>query len=362
MRERTFPELLAGESRVFLSPWEEHYLVVLADLCRKARNTVMRPDRTNTGCFSGFGMQLQADLLNGKLPTLLSKTVHLKSVIHELLWFIRGETNISYLKENGVKIWDEWADANGDLGPVYGEQWRSWKGLNGVVDQLREMVHLLLTDPYSRRNVVSAWNPDVLPEKGVAPKGQAALGRQALSPCHMAFQAFVEDLDVWQRCEVAGDQLADKDRRGISDCSTEMAHTLLDKLGVPSKGLHLRVDQRSADWVLGVPFNIASYAILTHILAAGVGMAPMNVVMQFGDYHVYSNQLEAAQEQLERNREIKSGIAADRLQYGKLTVSKPLLGQRSVDEVIAWMENLEIDDFIVEGYRPWGRIQAPVAV
>lgn len=362
MRERSFPELLPGEARAFLYPWEEQYLVTLAGLARKARNTVMRPDRTNTGCFSGFGMQLQADLLDGRLPALLSKTVHLKSVIHELLWFIRGETNIAYLKENGVKIWDEWADANGDLGPVYGEQWRSWKGLNGVVDQLREMVHTLLTEPYSRRNIVSAWNPDVLPEKGVAPKAQAELGKQALAPCHLLFQAFVEDLDVWQRCTVAGAALTDKDRRGIADCTTEMAHTLLDKLGVPSKGLQLRVDQRSADWMLGVPFNIASYAALTHIIAAGVGMAPMGLVMQFGDYHLYSNQEDAALEQLARHREIKSGVAADRLQYGKLTVSKPLLGQRSVDEVIAWMENLEIDDFLVEGYRPWGRIQAPVAV
>jgi thymidylate synthase len=205
-----------------------------------------RSDRTGTGTRSIFGHQMRFDLSKG-FPLVTTKKLHVKSVIHELLWFLAGDTNIAYLKANGVRIWDEWADENGDLGPVYGKQWRSWPNPDGgSIDQIANLVNGLKTNPYSRRHIVSAWNP-------------ALVDDMALPPCHCLFQFYVAD--------------------GKLSC---------------------QLYQRSADVFLGVPFNIGSYALLTLMLAQVTGLKPGDFVHSFGDVHLYHNHFEQAQEQLSR--------------------------------------------------------------
>ena len=218
-----------------------------------------KSDRTGTGTSSVFGYQMRFDLSQG-FPMLTTKKLHLRSIIHELLWFIAGETNTAYLKANGVSIWDEWATESGDLGPVYGKQWRAWEGPNGVVvDQLAELVQNLKTNPDSRRHVLSAWNPTVLPDPGKSPVENAEAGLQALPPCHCLFQFYVAD--------------------GKLSC---------------------QLYQRSADIFLGVPFNIASYALLTLMLAQVCGYEPGDFVHTLGDAHLYLNHLDQAELQLTR--------------------------------------------------------------
>lgn len=204
-------------------------------------------DRTGTGTLSCFGYQMRFDLNEG-FPVLTTKKLHLRSIIHELLWFLKGETNIAYLKENGVRIWDEWADENGELGPVYGYQWRSWPAPNGdSVDQIARLVEGLKNNPDSRRHIVSAWNP-------------ALIDQMALPPCHCLFQFYVAD--------------------GKLSC---------------------QLYQRSADTFLGVPFNIASYALLTLMLAQVCNLEPGEFVHTFGDVHLYNNHIDQAREQLSRD-------------------------------------------------------------
>jgi thymidylate synthase len=222
---------------------EWQYLNLLRDILD---NGVRRDDRTGTGTLGVFGRQMRFDLSKG-FPLLTTKKLHTRSIFIELLWFLRGETNIAWLKDNGVSIWDEWADANGDLGPVYGKQWRSWAAPNGAsIDQIQKLVHGLKTNPNSRRHIVSAWNP-------------ADVDDMALPPCHCLFQFFVAD--------------------GKLSC---------------------QLYQRSADFFLGVPFNIASYALLTHMLAKVVGLEPGDFVHTFGDAHLYLNHIEQARLQLTR--------------------------------------------------------------
>jgi thymidylate synthase len=203
-------------------------------------------DRTGTGTISTFGYQMRFDLSEG-FPMLTTKKLHLRSIIHELLWFIAGDTNIKYLKDNGVRIWDEWADENGDLGPVYGYQWRSWPAPNGqTVDQLKDLVNQIKTNPNSRRHIITAWNPADIPN-------------MALPPCHCLFQFYVAD--------------------GKLSC---------------------QLYQRSADTFLGVPFNIASYALMTHMMAQVCDLEVGEFIHSFGDVHLYNNHLEQTQEQLSR--------------------------------------------------------------
>jgi thymidylate synthase len=212
---------------------------------------VPKTDRTGTGTLSCFGYQMRFDLSKG-FPLVTTKKLHLKSIIYELLWFLRGDTNISYLKENGVRIWDEWADENGDLGPVYGKQWRNWEGADGkVVDQLSQLIEQIQKTPDSRRLIISAWNV-------------ADLADMALMPCHALFQFYIAP-----------------GKQGESTLSCQLY-------------------QRSADAFLGVPFNIASYALLTMMIAQICGLLPGEFIHTFGDVHLYNNHLEQAKLQLTR--------------------------------------------------------------
>jgi len=251
-------------------------------------NGVHKTDRTGTGTQSCFGYQMRFDLQKG-FPLVTTKKVHLKSIIHELLWFLKGETNIQYLKEHGVKIWDEWADENGELGPVYGKQWRSWEGKDGkVVDQVADLIRQIKANPDSRRLIISAWNVAELPQ-------------MALMPCHTLFQFYVAD--------------------GKLSC---------------------QLYQRSADVFLGVPFNIASYALLTMMIAQVCDLEPGEFIHSFGDVHIYSNHMEQVQLQLTR-------------EPFPLPVMK-------LSPAVKDIFGFSFEDFSLENYQSHPAIKAPVAV
>ena len=272
------------------------------DLLRHVRdNGTFKEDRTGTGTYAVFGYQMRFDLSEG-FPMLTTKKLHLRSIIHELLWFLSGETNIRYLKENGVSIWDEWATPEGELGPVYGEQWRSWKTPNGdVIDQISDILAEIKRNPDSRRLVVSAWNPAVLPNPAVSPDENAAAGKQALPPCHCLFQFYVAD--------------------GKLSC---------------------QLYQRSGDVFLGVPFNIASYSLLTLMMAQVCNLEPGDFVHTFGDVHLYSNHVEQAKEQLSRD-------------------PRPLPTMK-INPKVTSLFDFCYDDFELVGYDPHPHIKAPVAI
>jgi len=231
------------------------------DLLRHVReNGTFKGDRTGTGTYSVFGYQMRFDLSEG-FPLVTTKKIHFKSVVHELLWFLKGDTNTQYLKDNGVRIWDEWADENGDLGPVYGFQWRNWPNANGAsVDQVKQVVEQLKTNPNSRRIIISAWNPSDLPDETISPQQNVKEGRMALAPCHAFFQFYVSE--------------------GKLSC---------------------QLYQRSADIFLGVPFNIASYALLTMMLAQVCDLEPGDFVHTLGDAHLYTNHQEQVELQISRD-------------------------------------------------------------
>ena len=272
------------------------------DLLRHVRDHgVVKNDRTGTGTRAVFGYQMRFDLSEG-FPLLTTKKLHLKSIIHELLWFLTGDTNIRYLKENGVSIWDEWATADGELGPVYGEQWRSWKTHDGrVVDQISEILAEIKRNPDSRRLVVSAWNPAVLPDPTLNPDKNAELGRQALPPCHCLFQFYVAD--------------------GKLSC---------------------QLYQRSGDIFLGVPFNIASYALLTMMMAQVCDLQPGDFVHTLGDAHLYSNHMDQTELQLSRD-------------------TRPLPVMK-INPDVKDLFAFRFEDFTREGYDPHPHIKAPVAI
>ncbi|MEQ1770649.1 MAG: thymidylate synthase [Devosia sp.] len=247
-----------------------------------------RTDRTGTGTRGLFGYQMRFDLSEG-FPLLTTKKLHLKSIIYELLWFLRGETNVRWLQERGVKIWDEWADESGDLGPVYGSQWRSWPdGHGGTIDQIDKVITSIRTKPDSRRHIVSAWNP-------------AEVDEMALPPCHCLFQFYVA-----------------------------------------SGKLSCQLYQRSADIFLGVPFNIASYALLTQMVAQVTGLKPGEFIHSFGDVHLYSNHFDQAREQLRRRPHA--------------------LPQMALNPDVKSIFDFEYEDFILTGYEPDAHIKAKVAV
>jgi thymidylate synthase len=232
------------------------YLDLLQHILDKG---MRKADRTGTGTISHFGYQMRFDLAEG-FPAVTTKKLHFKSIIHELLWFLQGDTNIGYLKEHGVNIWNEWATEEGELGPVYGAQWRNWEARDGRrIDQISQLLDDIRQRPESRRHIVSAWNPALLPDETRSPKENAAAGLQALPPCHTLFQFHVAD--------------------GRLSC---------------------QLYQRSADVFLGVPFNIASYALLTMMIAQVVGLKPGDFVHTFGDVHIYLNHMEQVKTQLSR--------------------------------------------------------------
>lgn len=229
-------------------------------------NGTFKGDRTGTGTKSVFGYQMRFDLSEG-FPMVTTKKLHLKSIIYELLWFLKGDTNIGYLQENGVKIWNEWADENGNLGPVYGHQWRNWN--SEQIDQISELIHTIKTNPNSRRMLISAWNPSVLPDTSKSFSENVANGKAALPPCHAFFQFYVSPPD--------------------------------ESKGETKGKLSCQLYQRSADIFLGVPFNIASYALLTLMTAQVCDLEAGDFVHTFGDAHIYSNHFEQLELQLSRD-------------------------------------------------------------
>lgn len=251
-------------------------------------NGTSKGDRTGTGTKSIFGYQMRFDLSKG-FPMLTTKKLHLKSIIHELLWFLAGDTNVEYLHKNGVTIWDEWADENGNLGNIYGYQWRSWHGADGVViDQIQELIHTIKTNPDSRRMIVSAWNV-------------GEIDKMALPPCHALFQFYVAD--------------------GKLSC---------------------QLYQRSADVFLGVPFNIASYALLTMMIAQVTGLQVGDFVHTLGDAHLYLNHMEQVDEQLSRTpRELPT---------------------MTINPTVNDLFDFTFDDFKLENYNPYPTIKAPIAI
>ena len=261
-------------------------------------NGYSKDDRTDTGTTSVFGYQMRLDLNEG-FPLVTTKKIHLKSVIYELLWFLKGDTNIGYLNEHGVRIWNEWADPNGDLGPVYGAQWRNWNG--EAIDQLKAVVDTLKHNPESRRIIVSAWNPSVLPDTRKSFAENVANGKAALPPCHALFQFYVAD--------------------GKLSC---------------------QLYQRSADVFLGVPFNIASYALLTMMLAQVCDLQLGDFVHTFGDVHIYNNHREQVALQLSRT-------------------PRPLPTMH-LNPAVKDLFAFDYTDFRLEGYDPYPTIKAAVAV
>lgn len=266
------------------------YLDLLTEILRHG---TPKADRTGTGTRSIFGAQMRFRLADG-FPLVTTKALHWKSIVQELLWFLRGDTNIAYLKAHGVRIWDEWADSTGDLGPIYGKQWRSWQAPDGrVIDQITDLIDTLKRDPFSRRLIVSAWNPADLPA-------------MALAPCHCLFQLHVTEIEAGRR------------------------------------RLSCQLYQRSGDAFLGVPFNIASYALLTHMIAHACGFEPGDFIHTFGDAHLYDTHLDQARQQLDR-------------------APRPLPRLRFTRPVASILD-YRFEDIVIEGYDPHPAIQAPVAV
>ena len=274
------------------------YLQLLQDILDKGSR---KEDRTGTGTISLFGYQMRFDLARG-FPCVTTKKLHLRSIIHELLWFLKGETNVAYLQENGVSIWNEWADDDGNLGPVYGAQWRDWLAPDGRhIDQMSLLLDDLKNRPDSRRHIISAWNPAVLPDESRSPQDNVRAGLQALPPCHMMFQFHVAN--------------------GKLSC---------------------QMYQRSADVFLGVPFNIASYALLTMMIAQVVDLEPGDFIFSLGDVHIYLNHLEQVKTQLSRD-----------------TYPLPLM------RINAERKNLfefVYEDFDLQNYQCHAGIKAPIAV
>ena len=274
------------------------YLQLLQDILDKGSE---KGDRTGTGTISLFGYQMRFDLSQG-FPCVTTKKLHLRSIIHELLWFLQGDTNIEYLNKNGVTIWDEWADENGNLGPVYGAQWRNWVTADGKhIDQIKLLLEDLRERPDSRRHIVSAWNPAVLPDETRSPSDNARAGLQALPPCHTLFQFYVAD--------------------GKLSC---------------------QMYQRSADVFLGVPFNIASYALLTMMMAQVLDLEPGDFIITLGDAHIYSNHMEQVRTQLSR---------------------KPFpLPQMKINPARKNLFEFEFEDFELQNYQCHAGIKAPIAI
>ena len=262
------------------------------------KNGVQKGDRTGTVTLSVFGYQMRFNLSEG-FPMVTTKKLHLKSIVYELLWILKGDTNIGYLQENGVRIWNEWADSNGDIGPVYGKQWRNWNGEE--IDQIKEVIQSIKENPNSRRMIVSAWNPSVLPDPKTSFEENVAKGKAALPPCHAFFQFYVAE--------------------GKLSC---------------------QLYQRSADIFLGVPFNIASYALLTMMMAQVCGLEAGDFIHTFGDAHIYNNHMEQIELQLSRTPKD--------------------LPKMTLNPEIKDIFDFDFEDFTLENYDPHPHIKGAVAI
>ena len=277
---------------------DEKYLSLLTDIMA---NGTQKGDRTGTGTISVFGRMYRHDLSQG-FPLLTTKKLHLKSILHELLWFLKGDTNIQYLNDHGVTIWDEWATENGELGPVYGAQWRAWQGANGeVIDQISVLIEGIRNNPNSRRHIISGWNVGALPNEKKSPQQNVLDGKMALPPCHVLYQFYVAN--------------------GKLSCM---------------------LTQRSADCFLGVPYNAASVALLTHIVAQQCDLEVGEIIHSFGDLHLYLNHLEQANLQLTREPRPLPTLTLKR---------KP-----------ASILDYSFDDFEIVGYDPHPAIRAPISI
>lgn len=338
----------------------KQYLALMQDILD---NGVVKKDRTGVGTLSVFGRQLRFDLKEG-FPLVTTKKVHLKSIIHELLWFLNGDTNVKYLQENGVKIWNEWADEEGDLGPVYGKQWREWRDCKVVEchdvgrtqqlmqrgykyignmkedgttylvyekphDQISKVIQQLREDPDSRRIIVSAWNV-------------ADLDDMALNPCHNYFQFYTTEMTVLERLNWFEENEPDKFANTPLSNDEKVLHETLDREGVPRRKLSCFYMMRSNDYLLGAPFNIASYALLTYMVAQQLNMVPDELVYSGVDVHLYSNHLEQAKLQLTR----------EPYPLPKLVI------KRKPDSIFDY----KYEDFELVGYQAHPHIAAPVAV
>jgi thymidylate synthase len=277
---------------------EKAYLGLLEDILQ---NGTKKGDRTGVGTISVFGRMYRHDLSQG-FPILTTKKLHVRSILHELLWFLAGETNIARLKENGVSIWDEWATESGELGPVYGSQWRAWKGTDGrTIDQVTALIDGIKRNPNSRRHIINAWNVADLPDESISPVQNAAAGKMALPPCHVMYQFYVAD--------------------GKLSCM---------------------LTQRSGDAFLGVPYNACSLAFLTHMVAQQCDLEPGEIVHSFGDLHLYSNHIEQAKLQLSRQPRALPTL--------KINRRPPSIF------------DYKFEDFELENYEPHAHISAPIAI
>ena len=338
----------------------KQYLALMQDILD---NGVVKKDRTGVGTLSVFGRQLRFDLKEG-FPLVTTKKVHLKSIIHELLWFLNGDTNVKYLQENGVKIWNEWADEEGDLGPVYGKQWREWRDCKVVEchdvgrtqqlmqrgykyignmkedgttylvyekphDQISKVIQQLREDPDSRRIIVSAWNV-------------ADLDDMALNPCHNYFQFYTTEMTVLERLNWFEENEPEKFTNTPLNNDEKVLHETLDREGVPRRKLSCFYMMRSNDYLLGAPFNIASYALLTYMVAQQLNMVPDELVYSGVDVHLYSNHLEQAKLQLTR----------EPYPLPKLVI------KRKPDSIFGY----KYEDFELVGYQSHDTIKAPIAV
>ena len=316
------------------------YLKVMREILEKGHQ---KGDRTGTGTLSLFGKQMRFDLLRGEFPLVTTKNTHLRSIIYELLWFLKGSDNKNWLNENGVTIWDEWADEDGYLGPIYGYQWRSWpKSHYEHIDQIGEVIRKLRMNPEDRRMIVSAWNVGMIEQ-------------MRLPPCHLLFQFYSHELSLADRVRLfipkrypqtsrPGKML--KSMLGTCQGGDVLFEAGLvqnmDRFLIPRRGLSCQMYQRSCDWFLGVPFNIASYALLTMMVAQVTGHAPYEFIWTGGDCHLYSNHIEQAKEQLSR---------------------KPYhLPRMEINGTVKNIVKFDFTDFTLTGYEHHPAIKAPIAI
>jgi len=295
---------------------DETYKCLLKDILSKGEG---KNDRTKTGTTSVFGKQVRFNMQDG-FPLLTTKKIHTKSIIHELLWFLKGDTNVEYLQNNGVTIWNEWPDKDGELGPVYGKQWTDWNGIN----QIQHCINLLRTDPDSRRIMVNAWNVSDLKD-------------MKLPPCHYGFQLYTREFAFTERVLYYANSIA------LHGSLMDLSHTKLDNLRIPRREISLMWNQRSVDTFLGLPFNLASYAFLLHMFAQQVNMVPGELIGNLGDVHIYDNHLKYVVEQLTRN----------------INKNPPHLKLKNADNIFAYKyEDFEILNY--EAYPNWKDV--PIAI